>query len=114
MQRAYEMMVIHDGELDDAAVQDEVKTVRSLIEGAGGTIAKVDFWGRRRFAYPINHKEDGYYSVYEILAAGGALDPVERSLRIADAVVRHKVIRLPEDEAARRGLLGGGDDETDS
>jgi small subunit ribosomal protein S6 len=87
-----------------------VKTVRSLIEGTGATIAKVDFWGRRRFAYPINHKEDGYYSVYEILANGGDLDPVERSLRIADAVVRHKVIRLPDTEAERRGLFGGGDE----
>ena len=75
MPRVTELMVIHDGELDDAAVQDQVKTTRSLIEGTGATLHKVDFWGRRRYAYPINHKNDGYYSVYEITAEGGALDP---------------------------------------
>ncbi len=111
--RAYEMMVIHDGEFDDAAVQDEIKSVRAALEEAGVEIRNVDFWGRRRFAYEINHKSEGYYSVYEVLAEGGALAPVERRLRLADAVVRYKVIRLPDAEAARRGLLddGAADDE---
>jgi small subunit ribosomal protein S6 len=105
-QRAYELMIIHDGELDDATVQEEIKSARAALEGAGGTVANVDYWGRRRFGYPINHKNEGYYSVYEVLAEGGQLDPVERSLRIADSVVRHKLIRLPDAEAERRGLLG--------
>ena len=103
--RAYELMVIHDGDLDDQQVQEALKGVRSRIEEVG-TIANVDFWGRRKFAYEINHKTEGYYSVIELLAEGGAMDPVERALRIADDVVRHKLIRLPDDEAARRGLLG--------
>lgn len=111
--RAYELMVIHDGDLDDAAVQEQVKATRSQLEGAGGTVAKVDYWGRRRFAYPIDHKDEGYYSVYEVLAGGGDLDGVERWLRLADPVVRHKLIRLPDDEATRRGLLGDGEDEGD-
>lgn len=103
--RAYELMVIHDGDLDDVEVQDALKSVRARIEDVA-TIKNVDFWGRRRFAYEINHKTEGYYSVIELLAEGGAMDPVERALRIADDVVRHKLIRLPDDEAARRGLLG--------
>ena len=106
--RAYELMVIHDGGLDDVAVQDELKDVRSRIE-AVGDIHKVDFWGRRRFAYEIDHKHDGYYSVLEVLAEPGAMDPVERALRIADNVVRHKLIRLPDSEAERRGMMGDGD-----
>ncbi len=106
--RAYELMIIHDGSLDDAAVQDQIKTARTQIEGAGATISKVDYWGRRRFAYPIDHKSEGYYSVYEVMAPGGALDSVERTFRLADAVVRHKLVRLPDHEAARRGLTGDG------
>ena len=69
------------------------------------TIATVDKWGKRQFAYEINHKTDGYYLVLEILAEGGALDELERTLRIADDIIRHKLIRLPEHEAVRRGLL---------
>jgi len=106
--RAYELMVIHDGSLDDVAIQDELKDVRTRVE-AVGQVTKVDYWGKRRFAYEINHKHDGYYSVLELLAEGGAMDPVERALRIADNVVRHKLIRLPDDEAERRGMFGGGE-----
>ena len=107
--RAYELMVIHDGDLDDVQVQEALKGVRAHIEEVG-TIASVDFWGRRKFAYEIDHKSEGYYSVVELLAEGGAMDPVERALRIADDVVRHKLIRLPDEEAARRGLLGAAAD----
>lgn len=103
--RAYELMVIHDGDLDDVEVQDALKGVRARIEEVA-TVASFDFWGRRRFAYEINHKTEGYYSVFELLADGGAMDPVERTLRIADDVVRHKLIRLPDSEAERRGLVG--------
>lgn len=106
--RAYELMVIHDGDLDDVAVQDALKDVRAKIEAAG-EIKNVDFWGRRKFAYEINHKTEGYYSVIEVLAEGGALDEVERNLRLADDVVRHKLIRLPDSEAERRGLIGQAD-----
>ena len=111
--RAYELMVIHDGDLDDVQVQDELKDLRSRIEEVA-TIADVDFWGRRRFAYEIDHKTEGYYSVIELTAEGGAMDPVERVLRITDSVVRHKLIRLPDDEAGRRGLLGGPAPENDN
>jgi small subunit ribosomal protein S6 len=111
--RAYELMIIHSGDLDDAAVQEEIRNVRTSLEDAQATVANVDFWGRRRFAYEIDHKTEGYYSVYEVLAEGGALDPVERQLRLADQVVRHKLIRLPEGEAARRGLLDGDDGSDD-
>jgi small subunit ribosomal protein S6 len=56
-------------------------------------------------AYPINKKEDGYYIVFNLTAPGGALDELERSMRIADDVLRHKLLRLPDAEAARRGLV---------
>ena len=71
---------------------------------AGDVHGKPDWWGRRQYAYPINKKEYGYYVVYQLLAPGGALDDLERSFRIADDIVRHKLIRLPDSEAARRGL----------
>ena len=68
--------------------------------------ATTDKWGRRRFAYEINHKTEGFYVVFEILAEPGALDHLETTLRLADEVVRHKLIRLPDHEATQRGLFG--------
>jgi small subunit ribosomal protein S6 len=107
MQRAYELMVIIDGDVDETAAQNWVKSITDTITKAGGTVhGKADWWGRRQYAYPINKKTSGYYVVYNVLAEGGALDELERSFRIADDIVRHKLIRLPDNEAARRGLAG--------
>lgn len=104
--RAYELMIILDGSLDETVAQQWSSNIAKGIVAAGGTVhGKVDFWGKRRLAYPINKKDDGYYIVINLLAAGGALDELERSFRIADDVLRHKLLRLPDAEAARRGLV---------
>lgn len=105
MLRAYELMVIIDGDVDDAKAQSFTKVVTDGITAAGGTVhGKPDWWGKRQFAYPINRKETGYYLVVEAVAAGGALNELERSLRLADEVVRHKLLKLPPTEAERRGI----------
>jgi small subunit ribosomal protein S6 len=102
--RAYELMVIIDAELDDEVIDTTVKRIADLVGQRGGTIKREDRWGRRRFAYEINHKLEGYYVVFEFVG-GSELDQLERVLRLADETVRHKVVRLPDSEAARRGLL---------
>lgn len=104
--RAYELMIIFDGDVEDTAVNAMLANVNKLVEAGGGNVKKTDRWGRRRFAYEINHKWEGIYVVLEISTEGRDLHEVERVLHIADEVVRHKVMRLPENEAARRGLLG--------
>jgi len=104
--RAYELMVIFDSGLEDLVLDDQVKSVTAAIAARGGTVASTDRWGRRRFAYEIDHKTEGYYVVWELTADGADLEALERSLRLADEVVRHKLVRLPDHEAARRGLVG--------
>jgi len=107
MLRAYEFMIILDGDLEDTAAQAWVKSVTESITNAGGTVhGKPDWWGRRPYAYLINKKAHGYYAVFNVLAPGGALDNFERQLRLADDVVRHKLLRLPDAEAERRGMVG--------
>lgn len=105
--RAYEMMVILDGDLDEPAAQGWIVSITESVKKAGGAVhGKADWWGKRQYAYPINKKQYGYYVVFNLTAPGGALDELERSFRIADEVVRHKLVRLPDAEAARRGLAG--------
>ena len=107
MMRAYELMVILDGDLDDPKAQAWVKSITDSITAAGGTVhGRPDWWGKRQFAYPINRKETATTSSSRHIAAGGALDELERSLRLADDVVRHKLLRLPDAEAERRGMTG--------
>ena len=102
--RAYELMVIIDAELDDEVIDATVKRIAGLLDQRGATVKSEDRWGRRRFAYEINHKLEGYYVLFEFVG-GSDLDTLERALRLADETVRHKVVRLPDHEAARRGLV---------
>jgi small subunit ribosomal protein S6 len=104
-------MVIFESGLDDLVIDDQVKSVAAQVAARGGAVASTDRWGRRRFAYEIDHKTEGYYVVWEITSDGADLEALERSLRLADEVVRHKLVRLPDREAARRGLLGEGQAE---
>jgi small subunit ribosomal protein S6 len=103
--RVYELMIIVDQDVDDAAGKGITARVQQMIEADGGSVPTVDYWGRRRFAYTINHKQEGVYTVLEIVTDAPNLDEVDRFLRLADEVVRHKLIRLPDSEATRRGLL---------
>jgi small subunit ribosomal protein S6 len=98
-------MVIVDQDADDAANDAVINRITELVEAGEGSVVTVDRWGRRRFAYEINHKNEGVYTVLDILTSAPNLDEVDRFLRLADDVVRHKLIRLPDGEATKRGLL---------
>jgi small subunit ribosomal protein S6 len=97
-------MVIIAADLDDSGIDAALERIREQVTARGGTIASLDRWGKRRLAYEIEHRHEGYYAVYEVVTDGGGLGDLERQLRLADDVVRHKLIRLPDSEAARRGL----------
>ena len=103
--RAYELMIIVDGDHDDATVDQIVTEVDTWVQGENGKLVKTDKWGKRRFAYEINHKTEGHYVVLEMTTGQVNMEPLERSLRLSDEVVRHKLIRLPDQEAQRRGLI---------
>ncbi|HJM98814.1 MAG TPA: 30S ribosomal protein S6 [Acidimicrobiales bacterium] len=103
--RAYELMIIIDGDQEDTMVDEVVSTVDTWIQEQSGQVAKTDKWGKRRFAYEINHKNEGHYVVLEMTTGQVDMEPLERVLRLTDEVVRHKLIRLPDHEAQRRGLI---------
>lgn len=105
--RAYELMIILEAELEESVIQGVINRVGEIIAAEGGTVATTDKWGKRRFAYEINHKHEGFYVVLEIVTEAQNLDETDRFLRLADETIRHKILRLPDHEAARRGLLGG-------
>ena len=101
--RAYELMVIISGQLDENTAHGYVKTISNSVAQSGGSIhGSPDWCGKRRLAYPIKKQDDGYYAVFNIVAPAGAMDEVERGFRISDDVLRHKLLRLPDHEAARR------------
>ena len=106
MIRAYELMVIFDRDVEEANRNPLIDQVTKAIEAGSGQVATTDDWGLRQFAYEIDHKHEGHYMVFEIVTEAAGLDDVDRMLRLADEIVRHKLLRLPEHEAAKRGLIG--------
>jgi small subunit ribosomal protein S6 len=103
--RAYEVMIILDPEVDDAGVRASINRVTELIKSEAGQVATVDTWGRRRLATPINRKHEGTYVVLQIVTEATNLDSIDRAMRLADETLRHKIIRLPDREATKRGLF---------
>ena len=91
--RAYELMIITNGSLDEAAVNTTIERFTNLITEQGGTVDRVDHWGKRQFAYEIQHMNEGYYTVIDLTVSSDALNEVERQLRLTDEIVRHKVVR---------------------
>jgi small subunit ribosomal protein S6 len=106
--RPYEVMIILDPGLDDDAVRASVDRSTDLIRANGGTVGRVDRWGRRRLAYEIRHQREGYYVLVEASAPPAAMAELDRVLLLADEVLRHKVIRLPERVVARPRRTAGG------
>ena len=104
--RNYELMVIVSGNLEESAAHTWINTITKAVQGVGGVVhGAPNWWGKRRLAYQIKKQDDGYYAIFNLVAPGGAMDEVERGFRISDEVLRHKLLRLPDDEATRRGLI---------
>ena len=99
--RTYELMMITRGNLDEPTVQQVVQRFTQLIVQRGGTVQRVDHWGKRQFAYEIQHMNEGYYTVVDLEIDSAGLAELERQLRLADEVVRHKVVR-PDARMKRR------------
>ena len=96
MLRGYEAMLILPAEADEAVVSTAVDRIGKLIAPQGGEIGKLDRWGRKRFAYEIADQHEGYYVVVRFTAEPSAQAELDRVLKLADEVIRHKVLIVPE------------------
>ena len=92
----YELMVILDPEIDERTVAPSLERFLNVIRNDGGTIEKVDVWGRRRLAYEINKKAEGIYAVVDFTANPDATIELDRQLKLSEAVMRTKVLRAEE------------------
>ena len=90
--RQYEVMLILPAEADESVVGTAVDRITKVISDAGGEVGKIDRWGRKRFAYEIDKQAEGYYVVIELQADPTALSELDRTLLLADEVVRFKVV----------------------
>ena len=96
MTHQYELMVILDPEIDERTVAPSLDKFLNVIRTDGGTVDKVDIWGRRRLAYEINKKTEGIYAVVNFTSSPAASVELDRQLKLNEAVMRTKVLRAEE------------------
>ena len=91
--RRYEMMIILDPALEESTVQPSLDQFLSVISTGGGSVDKIDVWGRRRLAYEIEKKPDGIYAVVNMVAEPDTVSELDRQLSLNEAVLRTKILR---------------------
>ena len=82
--------------LEEDALKEELGKVQDLIARFGGTVEKVDEWGKRRLAYEIKYISEGYYDFITFSAESGAPAELESRMRIMENVLRYLIIRIDE------------------
>ncbi|HKC28133.1 MAG TPA: 30S ribosomal protein S6 [Jatrophihabitans sp.] len=94
--RHYEVMVILDPTLEERTIAPSLDAFLSVVKTDGGTVEKVDVWGRRRMAYEINKHAEGIYAVVDLKANPSAVQELDRQLNLNESVLRTKVLRPDE------------------
>ena len=92
----YELIYIIDTGVDEEGRKELIEKFNSLIEANEGSVEKVDEWGKRRLAYAINDKQEGYYVLVSFSAPTSLPRELERNLGITENVMRYLVTRVDE------------------
>ena len=98
--RRYELMVILDPDLEERTIAPSLDTFLNVVRNGGGTVEKVDVWGRRRLSFEIDKKAEGIYAVVDLTAEPATMKELDRQLNLNEAILRTKVMR-PELRASK-------------
>jgi small subunit ribosomal protein S6 len=96
LRRVYETTVIVNAALEDQDIDSVVSKINNYIENHGGEIHEINKWGRRRLAYPINKKYNGFYIHIVFETMPSSVPILERFLVLEDTVLRHLTLLLPQ------------------
>ena len=86
--KSYELLIILNAKLDEAAREAQLEKVKGYLEAAQANILKVDKWGIKKLAYPIRFQNEGFYTVFSFEAPSSLVSVVEPKLRIEENVMR--------------------------
>ena len=86
--RNYEVVTIFQPDLDEAALTAAIEKIKGWITEAGGTISKVDVWGKRRMAYMIRKTREGQYAVVYAQMEPAFTNELERNMRFHEPLMR--------------------------
>ena len=91
--RKYEIMIILDPEVEERTIAPSLDKYLTVIKTDGGSVDKVDIWGRRRLAYEIAKHAEGIYAIVDVKAEPATVSELDRQLNLNESVLRTKVMR---------------------
>jgi len=91
--RQYELMIILDPDLEERTIQPSLDKFLTVITKDGGTVDKVDLWGKRRLAYEIKKKSEGVYAVVNFSSESATAKELDRQLGLNESILRTKLLR---------------------
>ena len=101
----YEVMYVIDAALEDSARTELINRFSDLVKKNGGEVDRVDEWGKRRLAYAIQYKTEGYYVLMYIKAPAELPRELERNMQISDSILRYLTVRYEGELPAKREPL---------
>lgn len=106
MRRDYELGFILDPEVSEEQSKAILERIQQIVNNHDGEVVRINQWGRRRLAYPIRHKRDGFYVFFDMILTPETVSELDRNLRVTEEVLRHIIIRrdpkvVQQERAAR-------------
>ena len=95
--KAYELLFFVNPAIEEDTRDAANKRIDNVITSEGGTIDKIEDWGKRKLAYEVNKLTDGDYTLIEFHAKPTSIEEIDRILRITDAVERFIIVRRYEE-----------------
>ena len=93
MRRDYELGFILNPEVSEEQTSAILERIEKIVKNYDGQVVKVNQWGRRRLAYPIDHHRDGYYVFIDMILTPETVLELDRTLKVSEEVMRHLVKR---------------------
>jgi len=94
--RIYEELFIVKPDAPDEEADHFIEQMRAVITGAGGTVDKVEKWGKRKLAYRVQKYREGAYVLFQFAADASTVKELERRLRVSDLVIKFLTVRIDQ------------------
>lgn len=94
--RIYEQLFIVRPDAAEPEIDSYLEQITGLISGAGGNVRKLEKWGIRKLAYPVEKRHEGYYVLLEYSATPDVVKEIERRFRVSDLVLKYLTVRIDE------------------